>query len=255
MFNNPTVQSTIKELNGNKLGVLKGFGMYSSSGTVYYYLMNMRDNKVYILNDEWKFISFKDFNSPINMITIGNSLYMTGDLNVWKVDKDLNILINYESNNLYAKYYGISYNPLNRLIYVAASNLLDIQVFDLDLALIRSLNTSPHIPHSITVSSNQLYVGTGGGIIIVYGIYKKNEDEKIINKFNGCDGNFDKVTSITFDQNGYMATCCLRKLYLFSPNGSYTGKSITTLDYPQCICFDSKDRFIQLSYEQITIYN
>ena len=45
--------------------------------------------------DEWSFISSKSFNSPTYMINIGNSLHMTGQKNVWKVDKDLNILINY----------------------------------------------------------------------------------------------------------------------------------------------------------------
>ena len=41
--------------------------------------------KVYILNDEWKLISSKAFNGPAYMISINNSLYMTGQYYVWKV--------------------------------------------------------------------------------------------------------------------------------------------------------------------------
>ena len=95
MFNNPTIQSTIEKFNGDSFRRLSGFGMYSSSGIVYYYGMDCAANTTYILNDEWKLITFKSFLRPIYMISIGNSLYMTGYWHVWKVDKDLNILINY----------------------------------------------------------------------------------------------------------------------------------------------------------------
>ena len=176
---------------------------------------------------------------------------MTGEYNVWKVDKDLNILINYNPGG-YLNYGGISYNPSNGLIYVVAWNLNEIQVFSLDLTLIRRISTSPHFPFSITISSNQFYVGTyAGGIILVY------QNESLINQFNGCDGNSGHLTSILFDPNGNMATTCFlsNKLYLFSPDGSFTGKSIATPLYPRYIGFDSKGRFILISTSQINIYN
>ena len=72
------------------------------------YVMDYGANEVYILNDEWKFISFKSFSNPAYMISIGNSLYMTGHSNVWKVDQDLNILINYKPTGGSPVYRGIS---------------------------------------------------------------------------------------------------------------------------------------------------
>ena len=252
-FNNPNIQSTINELNGESFGELCGFGMYSSSNVTYYYLMDWFANKVFILNDEWEFISFKNFSGPHCMILINSSLYMTGNHNIWKEDQDLNILINYQPTGGYPWYCGISYNPSNGLIYVVAWNLNEVHVFNLDLTLIRRFSTSPHYPWSITESSNKLYVGTKEGIILVY------QNEKIINQFNGCDGNADLITSILFDQNGYMATSCdnptVSKLYIFSPNGSLTDKSFTTPRNPRYIGFDSKGRFIQISKKQISIYN
>ena len=207
MFTNLTIQSTFKELNGNKFGSLGGFGIYSSPNSTHFFVMDRGD---------------------------------------------LNILINHEPTGGSPHYRGISYNPSNGLIYVAAYWLNEIQIFTLDLNLIRRLSTSPNYPWSIAESSNQLYVGTYGGIIIVY------QNEIIINQFNGCDGNNDVLTSILFDQNGYMATSCYNptsKLYLFAPNGSFTGKYLTTPDYPQYIGFDSKGRFIQISGYEIIIYN
>ena len=74
-------------------------------------------------------------------------------------------------------------------------------------------------------------MGTIKGIILAY------QNEEIINQFNGCDwcdGNSDWLFSILLDQNGYMVTACSNsKLYIFSPNGSFTGQSITTPEHPQ----------------------
>ena len=67
--------------------------MYASHNTVYYYVMDYIASRVYILNDEWQFHSFKPFSNPNYMISIDNSLYMTGDYSVWKLDKDLNVSI------------------------------------------------------------------------------------------------------------------------------------------------------------------
>ena len=255
MFTNPIIQSKINELNGTSFRGLWGFGMHSSSNTTYYYVIDGNGaGKVYIFSDEWKFISFKSFNAPSYMISIGNSLYLTGHSNVWKIDQDLNILIEYKLYGGYPSCRGISYNPSNGFIYVAVWGFSEIQVFNLNLTFIRRFSTSPHSPWPITESSNKLYVGTLGGILLVY------QNEEIINQFNGCDGNNGWLTSILFDPNGYMATSCSShptpyKLYLFSPNGSFTDKSITTPQNPFYIGFDSKGRFIQISYVQISIYN
>ena len=95
MFDNQTtIQSIITQFNGDSFGKLVGFGIYSSAHRTYYYVLDWGARTVYILNDHWSFIASKFFNSPINMISIDNSLYMTGYYNVWKVDQDLNILRN-----------------------------------------------------------------------------------------------------------------------------------------------------------------
>ena len=94
-------------------------------------------------------------------------------------------------------------------------------------------------------------MGTTRGIILVY------KNEILINQFNGCNGNSDFLSYLLFDANGYMAASCydLNKLYLFSPDNSFTGKSIATPSFPSYVGFDSKGRFIQISYRQISIFN
>ena len=91
---------------------------------------------------------------------------------------------------------------------------------------------------------------TGEGIILVY------QNEILINQFNGCGGNSVILMSILFDPNAYIATSCGNaKLYLYSPNGSFTGQIITTPINPYYIGFDSKGRVIQISWNRISIYN
>ena len=92
---------------------------------------------------EIKFISSKSFTQPAYMISIGNNLYKTGQYNVWKVDTDLNILINYNPT-VDPTYRGISYNPSNGFIYVVADDIKEIQVFNFDLNLIRRFSTISH---------------------------------------------------------------------------------------------------------------
>ena len=56
----------------------------SSSNKRYYYEMDHNAKKIFILEDEWKLVFFKKFYYSTYMISIGNSLYLTGNYNVWK---------------------------------------------------------------------------------------------------------------------------------------------------------------------------
>ena len=91
LFGNLTIQSTFTELNGTSFSWLISFGMYLSY-KISYYAIDFVENKVYILNDKWSFVSSKTFAYPVQMITIGTSLYMSGDSNIWKLDDNLNVL-------------------------------------------------------------------------------------------------------------------------------------------------------------------
>ena len=77
MFSTPSIQSTFTAFNVNSFGGFFGFGIYSSPDTVYYYVMDTL------------------------------CLYITGYINVWLVDQDLNILINCNPD-AYPCYMGIS---------------------------------------------------------------------------------------------------------------------------------------------------
>ena len=76
MFNNPSIQSNITQLNGTSIVTLVGFEMYSSNKTTYNYVMDWTAGKVFILNDQWEFISAKVFIRPTFMISINNAVFI-----------------------------------------------------------------------------------------------------------------------------------------------------------------------------------
>ena len=206
-------------------------------------------NQVHILTDDWTYVSFKTFNNPAYMIKVGTFLYMTGDSNVWKLDKNLNVLFQYNSTTPYR---GIYYNSTNDLIYSAPYTLTAIHVINSNLTFNHMISTSPYSIHSIAEYNNQMYAGTSNGMMLVM------VNEMIINTFNGCNGKIASIASMLFDMYGYLATSCFgteHKLYLYYPNGIFAGKSLSTPASPQKFDFDSKGNFVQISQSQISIHN
>ena len=98
----------------------------------------------------------KKFTAPIYMIKFENSLYMTGNLNLWKLDEHLNTLIQYNATGS-PSYRGLYFNSTNRMLYVAPYALTLIHVFDINLSLNHTFLISPYSPWSITGYSNQFY--------------------------------------------------------------------------------------------------
>jgi hypothetical protein len=248
LFNGLAIQSSYTIFSGSNLASATCLGMMMLSNATYYYVSETNVAKLYILDENMSFLALKAYSNPAYMITLSNSLYITGDINVWKADKDLNILITYSSTG--TTYKGIYHNSTNDLIYVAQSGTTAIHVFNLTLSLIRSFPLSTYRPYSLAGYNNQLYVGTTVGFILVV------VNEVMINSFNGCNGGTSKVTSIFIDRNGYMATTCDSSfLYLYNTNGTYAGKSITTPTSPRFLGYNSKCKFVQVSYTKVSIYN
>ena len=252
-YSTVTERYNFSSLNGITFSFLLGFE-FSSSCNASYYVMDSGADKVYILNDDWSYVTYKTFTRPAYMITIGSSIYMTGGVNIWKLDKDLNILIQYNSYVTAPDnpgYRGMYFNSSNGIIYVAPNNLKEIHAFYLSITYSHIISV-PYKPFSISEYKNIMYVGTTNGIVILI------QNELIINQFNGCNGTSVTLTYILFDQYDCMATICsdpTNKLYLYNTDGTYTGTNLSTPSKPRYIGFDTKGRFVLISTNQIIIYN
>ena len=212
----------------------------------------MYANKVFIFHDDWSYFSYKKFAGPAYMITIGNSLFMTGEENIWKLDENLNVLNRHVATGTFPGYRELFYNSTNQLLYIAPHLLNVILVFDLNLVLNHSISTASYSPFSVAEDNNKMFVGTTNGTILVV------LNKKIIKHFSGCHGKSVILSSIFFDRYGFIATSCSRPtnaLFLYYSNGSFTNKSISAPYNPKYIGFDSKGRFVLVSWYQINIYS
>jgi hypothetical protein len=245
VFFNSTLQTNITGFSGSSFSALYGFGVHSSFNTSYFVIDNGAD-KVYILKDDLSFFSHKNISKPFNLVTVGSSIYITGDSNIWKFDKDFNLLV---QQNTTSPYRGIYYSSTSDCLFVAPYTLTKISVFDLNLTFNHSISTSIYNPFSIAEYNSQLFVGTTNGTILLI------VNETIVNKFNGCNNAIQIIFSILFDQFGYMATSCYNnQLYLYYSNGTFTGKIKSTVSHPTYINFDINGRFILILLNQIQIY-
>jgi hypothetical protein len=250
IFSNMTILLSFNKTNSIYLKQCLGSAIFTPSNS-YYYVSDVGLKKIFILNESWSYVSSKVFDSPAYISTFGNSLYATGNRNIWKLDQNLSILIQYNATGTPPNYRGIYINSTKNFIYTAPFSFNVIHVFNLNLSFSHNISTSPYKPYSITGYSNQIFVGalTKGTILVI-------ENETIKHIFNGCNGNLAALTYILFDDCGLMATSCSNnKLYLYYPNGTYIGKSLNTPDNPRYIGFDSKGRFVQISWLQVSVYN
>ena len=210
-----------------------------------YYVNDYLANTIYLLNDDYGYVTKKTFTSPTYMVDINSSLYITGENNMWKTDKYLNVLITYnESGN----YRGIHFNSTENLIYVASKAYYYIQVFNINLTLNDTLNINSYNPYSLSEYNNELYVGTTTGSILVV------VNRAIIRSFTVCSSS--RANSIVFDNFGLLAITCESNsiINFYYSNGTYTGNSLATTLYPMFVGFDSKRRFVYLSKSQIKIH-
>jgi hypothetical protein len=86
------IKSSISSMKKNGNDVFMSFAMIQhNSKNTRYYILGI--DAIYVLNDEYKYISEKSFNFPTQLKIIGNNLYIVGDSNICKTDRDLNVLI------------------------------------------------------------------------------------------------------------------------------------------------------------------
>jgi hypothetical protein len=202
---------------------------------------------VFLLNDNYGYIAKKTFSKPNYIVNVNSSLYITGDSNIWKTDKYLNISITYSTTTVH-NYNGILFNCKENLIYVAPYTYTYFQVFDLNLSLHNNVSVSPHNPRSLAEYNNELYVGTMVNLVLVV------VNKAIIRSFTACSST--RVGSMIFDEFGLMAIACRddNLVKLFHSNGTYTTKNFVSTTKPMYAGFDSKGRFVISLTTQLDIY-
>ena len=246
IFKNVSKKSFFNSYSGHNFSYLVGFGKLIDTNSTYY-IADISESRVIMFDENWNYLINKTFSSPAYIFTINSTLYISGDNNVFKTDKDLNILKQFNANGL--GYRGIEFNQTNKVIYVATYKSPRIDIFDLNLTLTDNINTSPYFPYALLIYENMLYAGdsVNGSVLLI-------SNKTIVNVFFGCSSGY--VTGILIDIYGFIATSCFSnaKLNLVQLNGTKTGLSINTPVNPFALNFDSKGLLVQISIKQISIF-
>ena len=251
VFNYYKLRREILTHNGIQFKTLHGFAILRSPSIAYYF-SEWGNNRVYKLSESWELLDVNTYLQPSYMVGIGSDLYIAGQSHVFKANSNLQLINQYDPATS-PFYRGVYYNSTCNLIFIAAYNLdhRKIDVFDLNLQLTDSISTMPYDPWSIVGFNSELYAGTIDGIIIVI------VNKIIVKAFNGCGGNSVLVAFILFDQFGHLTTVSrnpIDKMYLYSSNGTFIGKSSSAPMDPHYIGFDTKGRFVLISASKISIY-
>ena len=217
------------------------------------YVLDVDNSKIVVFGDSWEYLGFNKFTRPVTLITTVDIFYIAGLYNLYKTDNMFNITKTYIPDRSYSPGGMISYRGLylsqitNSLFAIADTQTLVFQ-FDLDLNPLDSFDISPYKPRSINGINNLVYIGTRDGAVLVI------DDQTIIKTFNGCHGESDIITSMAFDNYGYLVTACesLKSAFIYS-NDSYVGKSLNFNSLLEFTNFDANGQLIFLSAYGINI--
>jgi hypothetical protein len=122
-----------------------------------------------------------------------------------------------------------------------------IDLFYRNLSFINSISLINQA-YALTEENGKLYVGLNGGVISVL------ENNLVVKTIKTLCTGF--ISSIVFDTNELMAVLCNydSMLYLYSTNGSYTGKNMTTPLWSGFMNYDLNGNFIIAGKYQINLY-
>ncbi len=228
---------------------MHGLGIIYSANETYYALdeLNSTHSNFVLYNRNWTYLTYKTvpIYYPISIISIYNESFITGNDGIYKTDKFLTIVQSYIRTG--AVYRCIYHNYTTDILYVASQNSHRIDLFYPNLTFISSISLTGS-PWALTEKNGRIYVGLIGGVISVI------ENNSIVKSIiTLCTGYF---TSILIDANDLMGVLCLSNsmLYLYTTNGSYTGKNMTKLKYPVFMNYDLNGHFIIAGENQITLY-
>jgi hypothetical protein len=181
---------------------------------------------------------------PYSIISISNEFFITAFNGIYKSDKYLNLVNSYIK--IGASYVSIYHNSTSDILYIASNTFNRIDLFYHNLSFISSINFTNQ-PNALTEKSGKLYVGLYGGVISVI------ENNLVVKTITTLCTYW--INSIIIDTNELMAVLCYTDdmLYLYSTNGSYTGKN---MNYPlyKFMNYDLNGHFILAGESQIDIY-
>lgn len=213
---------------------------FDYGNTDFYYVTDFGLNKIIVFDSDWQFKFYVDSPNPMYVKSIKDQIYVTATGYFTIYDNYLNTTQQIPKLNLK----GIDYNAATDEFTVAETLNTRITTYPTSLSGSTIVDLTPFTAFSVALYNGDYYVGTQSSQIIVV------RGSVVIKNYNNvCAGFTTTVTSICFDQFGYMLISCHdnKAVFLYHSNGTYTGLMFNTTGKPQSIRYDSKGRLIVIN--------
>ena len=215
-----------------------GYNYQKTNDGIVNYIADFNNNHIILFDADWNYLKHIYHWAPSYIETTNDAFYVSSQDLVCKYNIDL------------VQQQCISVGNVDDMFYDAENDLIIMTRWNSIRAIRPDMTTAYDIPISdfpwgLEKRGNKLYISTNTNKIMVIDLDNNNA---VTTYNNICPGQ-STVTSILFDNHGYVAVACLeeRKLYLYNDQIVYQNKSIETSAEPFTFKFDTKGRFIVTS--------
>lgn len=245
---NAITRHIIYKYGTTNLTQIYGYEYSEITGMYYINDYDYVTNSIVVFNSNWIYQYSISIAQPMDFKIVGNYMYVIqGGLLKRYVFLNNSLVFDSLSYDLGGTLLDLEYDSKNNILIVAKGDY--IYTFNPNLVLQSSV-LAPNSVRSIGVFNNKYYIGTTFRYTVVI------DNNIITNRYNNtCLGSF-WITSVIFDQNGYMLVSCRdeKKLYLHHANGTYIGVSLQTTIKPLSAEFDTKGRLVVVGFGGIEIF-
>jgi hypothetical protein len=178
----------------------------------------------------------------MHLISVNDSIYVICLFQIIKTDRYFNIIEIFNGNQFFVDAF---YNSTKKTLFVLSYIQYQIYEFDLDLNIIDSFYIRADI-WSLNGYNQNIYAGRSFGVLYII----KN---KVISQT--IEVSNSRLSSIVFDDYGYIAISSDNNVYLYNLNGTFTNLTISSYSYYlTSIGFDSQGKFILIDGKEMKIF-
>jgi WD40 repeat protein len=214
--------------------------------TTKYYLIDHRvgpNGSIIEYDENWEYKNhFSPFSYPMHLISVNESIYVICLFQIIKTDRFFNIIEIFNGNQFFVDAF---YNSTKKTLFVLSYIQYQIYEFDLDLNIIDSFYIRADI-WSLNGYNQNIYAGGSFGVLYII----KN---KVISQT--IEVSNTRLSSIVFDDYGYMAISSDYNVYLYDFNGTFTNITKSSNSYYlTSIGFDPQGKFILIDGKEMKIF-
>jgi hypothetical protein len=186
-----------------------GTGIIRKGNNIYNFAV--AEYLIYFFDTNWVLKSIMEINSFTTnfIIAVDNQFYVSSGITAGLIHTSSNLTILHTYGDV-EKYNQLAYDPINNTIIAVSGGDNKIHIFDRNLNILNTIQTSLYYISAVAVFGSKIFVGSSIKLIQVF----ENGQSISVQKIPDCS-----VQSLKIDSYGYMILHCgTSTLYLYNVN-------------------------------------